>query len=132
MDLEHLAPEDALRRLIEFNFDYLRAHPELISLINNENLHHGRHLKRSRNVRRLHSPLVRLIADILRRGAAEGAFRNGIDPVELYITIAAVGYFYLSNRWTLSTIFGRDLGSEPEYRARKRHNVELILSALRR
>src|SRR4051812_3647846 len=68
MHLDHLAPEVAIRRLVEFNFDYSRAHPELISLINNENLHRGRYLRRSKKVRDLHSPFVKLIDDILKRG----------------------------------------------------------------
>jgi TetR/AcrR family transcriptional regulator len=131
LDLAHLEPETAIRRLIEFNFDYSRAHPELISLLNNENLHRARLLRRSRKVRNLHSPLVRLIEDILRRGVAKGVFRRGLDPVELYITIAAVGYFYLSNNWTLSVIFGRDLSSDAACRRRKEHNVDMILKSLR-
>jgi TetR/AcrR family transcriptional regulator len=74
---------------------------------------------------------VRLIDDILKRGVAQRVFRPGLDPVDLYITIAAVGYFYLSNNPTLSTIFGRDLGSAAACRRRKRHNVEVILNAIR-
>lgn len=131
LNLSHLEPEVALRKLIEFNFDYSRQHPELISLINNENLHRARHLRRSKKVRDLHSPLVRLIGDILERGAAKGVFRRGLDPVELYITIAAVGYFYLSNNWTLSAIFARDLSTEAACRRRKQHSVDMILHALR-
>src|SRR5882757_6030087 len=95
LDLGHLAPDAAIQRLVEFNFDYSRAHPELISLINNENLHRARHLRKSKKVRELHSPFVALIDDILRRGVAQRIFRPGLDPVDLYITIAAVGYFYL-------------------------------------
>ena len=131
LDLAHLAPEAAIRRLIEFTFDYSRQHPELISLINNENLHRARYLRRSKKVRELHSPFVALIAGILRRGVAEGVFRAGLDAVELYITIAAVGYFYLSNNWTLSAIFGRALGSDAACRKRKKHNVDIILNAIR-
>jgi TetR/AcrR family transcriptional regulator len=131
LDLGHLAPEAAIRRLVEFTFDYSRRHPELISLINNENLHGARHLRKSKKVRELHSPFVALLDDILRRGVAQGVFRPGLDPVDLYITIAAVGYFYLSNNPTLSTIFGRDLGSAAARRRRKRHNVEVILNAIR-
>jgi TetR/AcrR family transcriptional regulator len=131
LDLAHLAPEAAIRRLVEFTFDYSRRHPELISLINNENLHGAKHLRKSKKVRELHSPFVALIADILRRGVAQGVFRPGLDPVDLYITIAAVGYFYLSNNRTLSAIFGRDLGSAAACRSRKRHNVDLILHAIR-
>ena len=131
LDLGHLAPEASIRRLVEFTFDYSRRHPELISLINNENLHGARHLRKSKKVRELHSPFVELIGDILRRGVSQGVFRPGLDPVDLYITIAAVGYFYLSNNRTLSAIFGRDLGSAAACRRRKRHNVDVILRAIR-
>lgn len=132
LQLDHLDPEDAIRRLIEFNFDYSRAHPELISMINSENLYRARHLRKSKKVRELHSPFVAMIDGILKRGVAAGVFRPGIDPVQLYITIAAVGYFYFSNNWTLSAIFDRDLQSEAACRRRRAHNVEMILAAIRR
>lgn len=131
LDLAHLEPEAAIQRLVEFNFDYSREHPELISLLNNENLHRARHLRKSKKVRELHSPFVQLIRDILDRGVAKGVFRPGLDPVDLYVTIAAIGYFYLSNNWTLSAIFGRDLGTDAACRRRRRHNVDMILSAIR-
>jgi TetR/AcrR family transcriptional regulator len=131
LDLAHLAPEAAIRRLVEFTFDYSRQHPELISLINNENLHRARYLRKSTKVRELHSPFVALIDGILRRGVDAGRFRPGLDAVELYITIAAVGYFYLSNNWTLSAIFGRALGTDAACRKRKKHNVDVILNAIR-
>jgi TetR/AcrR family transcriptional regulator len=131
LELADLEPEAAIERLIEFNFDYCREHPELISLINNENLHRARHLKKSKKVRELHSPFVRLIADILKRGEAQGVFRRGLDPVNLYVTIASMSYFYLSNNWTLSAIFGRPLGTDAACRRRKQHNVDMILNAIR-
>jgi TetR/AcrR family transcriptional regulator len=131
LDLAHLAPAAAIRRLIEFTFDYSHAHPEMISLINNENLFRAQHLRRSRKVRELHSPFVQLIDGILRRGVKAGAFRAGLDAVELYITIASLSYFYLSNNWTLSVIFGRDLAASGALRRRKRHNVDMILHAIR-
>ena len=131
LDLAHLAPTAAIQRLVEFTFDYSRGHPELISLINNENLHRARYLRKSKKVRELHSPFVRLIDDILKRGVAQGVFRPGLDPVNLYVTIAAMACFYLSNNWTLSAIFGRSLGTDAACRSRKRHNVEIILAAIR-
>jgi TetR/AcrR family transcriptional regulator len=131
LDLAHLAPAAAIRRLVEFSFDYAHKHPELISLINNENLHGARHLRKSRKIRSLHSPLVATLADILERGAAAGRFRRGVDPVELYITIAAVAFFYLSNNHTLSAIFGRNLAAPAACRRRRRHNVDIILHAIR-
>lgn len=131
LELADLEPEAAIKRLVEFNFDYCRAHPELISLINNENLHRARHLRQSKKVRELHSPFVRLIDGILERGVAQGVFRSGLDPVNLYVTIAAMSYFYLSNNWTLSAIFGRPLGTDAACRRRRQHNVDMILNAIR-
>jgi TetR/AcrR family transcriptional regulator len=131
LELADLKPEQAIARLIEFNFDYCRRHPEFISLINNENLHRARHLRQSKKVRQLHSPFVRLIADILKRGADKGVFRRGLDPVNLYVTIAAMAFFYVSNNWTLSTIFGQPLGTDAACRRRKLHNVDIILNAIR-
>lgn len=131
LELADLEPEAAIKRLIEFNFDYCRHHPALISLINNENLHHARYLRQSKKVRELHSPFVRLIGDILKRGVAKGIFRRGLDPVELYVSIAALSFFYFSNNWTLSEIFGRPLGTDAACRRRKRRNVEIILDAIR-
>ena len=108
-----------------------RSHAELISLINNENLHRARYLRQSKKVRELHSPFVQLIGDILKRGVAKGVFRRGLDPVQLYVSIAALSFFYFSNNWTLSEIFGQPLGTDAACRKRKQHNVAIILDAIR-
>jgi AcrR family transcriptional regulator len=132
LDLEHRDPREALRRLVDFTWAYYLAHPEFLTLLNSENLHKGRHVRRSKRVRELHSPLVETLRGILRRGESDGLFRRGVDPVQLYISIAGEGYFYLSNRYTLSRIFGRDLMEPRALAARERHNAEMILNAVRR
>jgi hypothetical protein len=100
-------------------------------LLNEENLHRARHLQRSRKVKELHSPFVALIADILKRGVATGVLRDGIDPVQLYISIAALSYFYQSNSSTLGAIFGRNMLSESSKSERLAHMTDLVLAALR-
>ncbi len=132
LDLEHLAPLDALQRLVQFTWEYFIAHPEFLTFLNSENLHKGRHVRKSKRVREMHSPLVQTIAEILRRGEREGSFRKGIDPVQLYISIAGEGYFYLSNRYTLSQIFARDLMARPALAERARHNARMIVNAVRK
>jgi AcrR family transcriptional regulator len=132
LDLEHRDPREALRRLVEFTWRYYLEHPEFVTLLNSENLHKGRHVQRSKRVRRLHSPLVATLGTILRRGAREGLFRPGIDPVQLYISIAGEGYFYLSNRYTLSRIFDRDLMAPRALAGRARHITQTILNSVRR
>jgi hypothetical protein len=79
----------------------------------------------------MHSPLVTVLSEILARGAREGVFRRGVDPVQLYISIAALGYFYLGNRHTLSTIFGRDLLSPRARSERLAHIGDLVVTWLR-
>jgi AcrR family transcriptional regulator len=130
LELEHLAPQAALARLVQFTWQYFLEHPEFMTLLNSENLHKGRHVRRSRRVPQLHSPLVETLRAILRRGEREGVFRRGVDPVQLYISIAGEGYFYLSNRYTLSQIFKRDLMQKRALAERARHNVEMIAHAL--
>jgi len=132
LDLEQVEPRQALKRLVAFTWDYFLEHPEFMTLLNSENLHKGRHLRRSRRVPEMHSTLVETLRSILRRGERDGVFRKGVDPVQLYISIAGEGYFYLSNRYTLSQIFKRDLMTKRALAARARHNVEMIVNALGR
>jgi AcrR family transcriptional regulator len=131
LHLEDLPPVEAMRRLILVTWRHFIEHPEFLSLLATENLHRAKYLKQSRFVRELHSPLVKMIADILERGAEEGVLRTGVDPVQLYISIASLGWFYLSNRFTLGTIFDQDLETEAALAARAEHMVEVIMGYLR-
>ena len=129
--LTDLEPMAAIETLAEFTWDYFLEHPEFLSLLNTENLHRAKFLKGSRRVLNLHSPLVSALSDILKRGAARGVFRKDADPVHVYISIASLGFFYLSNRWTLSTIFGRNLAAPAELRHRGEHIKAVMRGYLR-
>ncbi|HEY9456107.1 MAG TPA: TetR/AcrR family transcriptional regulator [Bradyrhizobium sp.] len=131
LNLEELGAEEAIVRLLTFTWQYYIDNPQFMALLNVENQHRARYLRRSRKVKELHSPFVALIADILRRGTARGELRKGIDPVQLYISIAALSYFYQSNSATLGTIFGRDMLSENSKAERLAHMTDLVLAALR-
>jgi AcrR family transcriptional regulator len=131
LHLTDLEPVQAIERLIDFTWDYFIAHPEFLSILSTENLHRAKFLKKSKRVLQLHSPLVSMISDVLKRGAERGVFRRDADPVYVYISIASLGIFYLSNRWTLSTIFTRDLTAQPEIRAWGQHISAVILGYLR-
>jgi AcrR family transcriptional regulator len=128
--LGDLPPRQAIEKLVLFTWQYFLDHPEFLSLLNTENMLQARHLRRSSRISDLHSPLIGMITDVLARGAAEGIFRKGVDPVQLYISIASLGFFYLSNRHTLSTIFKRDLQDETMLKERGQHIVEVILGFL--
>jgi TetR/AcrR family transcriptional regulator len=131
LDLQHMEPAAAMRRMIEFTFDSFVKDRSFIQLLNNENLYKARHLKKSTRITRMHSPLIGMIDDILKRGAASGVFRGGIDAVQLWISIAALGYFYFSNIHTLSTIFERDFADAAALAERRAHIIGLVLDSLR-
>ncbi len=122
-----MKPTDAIRRLTEFTWHYHLEHPEFITLLNSANLHQARHLKRSSRVQEMNSPVIQTLGEVLERGRKSGEFRGGVDPVQLYISIAGLAYFYLCNNHTLSTIFGRDLMSPKAHAERLSHMSEVIL-----
>ena len=128
--LTELEPAIAVRRLIEFTWDYYREHPEFITLLNSANLHRARHLSESQRARELNSPVIETLGAVLERGRREGTFRGGVDPVQLYVSIAGLAYFYLSNSHTLSAIFGRDLLAPKARAERLSHMTEVILGYL--
>ena len=131
LNLDNLSPVEGMRKLVGFTFDYFIQAPYFINLLNSENLHGARHLKRSKAILDMHGPVIGLITDLLRRGVAEGVFRDDADPVEVFITNASVGYFYFSNVHTLSAIFDRDLNSAREVAARRSHVIDVVLGYLR-
>jgi AcrR family transcriptional regulator len=130
LNLTQEEPTEAIRRLIAFTWNYYLARPEFLTLLNSENLHRARHLKQSKQILSMHSPLIQTLADVLERGHRAGVFRAGVDPVQLYISIAGLSYFYLGNCHTLSTIFDRDLlGAKPKVE-RLSHMTDLVLGYL--
>ena len=131
LHLADLPPEAALERLVGFSFDYLLEHPEFVALLNDENRQGAPHLRQSDGLRAMHSPLVDLLRETLRRGGEAGTFRADLDPVQVYISIAALSYFYFSNNRTLSAIFGQELDAARAVAARRRHVIDFTLRALR-
>jgi AcrR family transcriptional regulator len=132
LHLLDMPPAEAVRKLIEFTWNYYLAHPEFLTLLNSANLHKARHLQGSEQARELNSPLVETLAAVLERGRRDGSFRGGVDPVQLYVSIAGLAYFYLSNNHTLSAIFGRDLLAPKARSERLSHMSDVILGYLLR
>jgi TetR/AcrR family transcriptional regulator len=131
LNLDGLPPDQAIRKLIESSFDHLAEHPDFIVLLNDENRGGARHVRGSKKIEALHSPLVSLVSKILGEGVRGGVFRKGINPVHLYISIAGLSYFFFSNNPTLSAIFGKDLGTPAARRDRRKHVVDLVMQSLR-
>jgi TetR/AcrR family transcriptional regulator len=120
-------PVDAVRELVEFTWNYFLKHPEFLSLLGTENLNRARYLRKSDRIRELHSPLVGMLSTVLERGL-KPAFSAGVS-IQCSCTSPSPRWaFYLSNRHTLSTIFGRDLGAPENVAERGRHLVDVVLA----
>ncbi|MCA1404188.1 TetR family transcriptional regulator [Ensifer sp. IC3342] len=132
INLSDLEPEQGIAELAMFTWRYFLEHPEFLSLLGTENLHRARWLRQSTRLKELHSQLMGKLSELLDRGRAKGLFREDVDPLHLYLTMAALGYFYLSNQYTLSTIFGRDLAERPNLEGWERHIVHVTLASIRR
>jgi AcrR family transcriptional regulator len=126
--LDIAQPAVALQTVIRFIWTYYQKHPDFITLLNTENLHRGKHIGKSPRAREYSSPAISVIASVLRSGAQQGLFRSDISARDLYLMIAAMGYFYLSNRFTLSSFLGENLDA-PEALA---HWEGFIIDAVQR
>lgn len=127
LEIEKDDPITALKRLIRFTWGYYLANPEFITLVNSENLHKARHIKSSERMREMSRPFVDRMRSLLERGAEARLFRKDLDPVQVNITIAAIGYYYLTNRFTGSIVFERDLMEGNALDARLDFNIKTIL-----
>jgi AcrR family transcriptional regulator len=127
LELDHLDAKSALEKLVRFTWKYYLDNPEFITLVNSENLHKAKHLKKSEVIHVVSRRLVDMVSGILERGVKEGVFRENIDPVQLNITIAAIGYYYITNRFTGSIVFERDLMAADALQERIAFNIETIL-----
>lgn len=131
LDLARKQPVDGLRELALFTWHYFLDHPEFLSILATENLNQARYLRQSASIPEMHSNFISELKDVLLRGEKTGDFRAGLDPVDVYLTIASLGFFYLSNRFTLSTIFQRDLAAPAELERWGQHIVNTVIAALR-
>ncbi len=127
LNLDAVPPREALETLVRFTWGYYLKNPEFIRLVNSANLHRGHHLEGSDRLSEASRQYVGLVQKILERGVAEGDFRPGVDPVQLNITIAAIGYYYLTNRYTGKILFERDFVTPEALDERLRFNIETVL-----
>jgi len=119
LDVEHLAPTDAIRQLAELTFDHHEAHPDFIRLVSIENIHRAEHLARSATLVGLANPAVDVLRRILERGRAGGVFRDDVDPIDVHMLISSFCVFRTANRHTFNAIFHRDM-LDPARRAHYR------------
>ena len=132
LDLDHLAPLEAVRSIVKFTYDYYLTHEGFVRIVVAENQARGRQFRKSKAMRTLNRPIIDRLARVIERGQAQGLFRADIDPVEVHKSIAALGMFNVTNQYTFGSIFQREMGAKGDVTRRCEMVTELILSYLTR
>ena len=130
LDSEKVGAVEALRRLVEATFDHDERNPNFIRLVSIENIHRGRHLKRSSQLRGLNASIIETLKRILERGRAEGVFKREIDPIDLHLAISSYCFFRVANRHTFGTLFDRDLSNARMRNRNKQQIGDMVLAYL--
>jgi len=130
LDLAAMAPDEALLRLVRFTLDHFSENRTFIDMTRNENLVGGRFIRASKEIARMSSPLILMIADTIKRGIKAGLFHHAADPLQLYVSIVALSSHHLSNVHTLSAVFQTDLADPKWLRQRRRHVEAMVFRLL--
>jgi AcrR family transcriptional regulator len=128
LDVEHLDPVEGLLQLFDFMNGHFERDGHLVSLLRAENGTKARYMKKSQRIHEMSSPVLAMTERLISRGVAEGRLAAEIDPLRLYVMIAALSQFHLTNVHTLSSMFDSDL-SKPDWRAKRRADARRMLAA---
>lgn len=128
LDVMHLDPLEGLLKLFDFMNGHLERNGQLVSLLRSENMMKARHMKKSPRIQEMSSPVLGMTQRLLARGVAEGRLAPDIDPLRLYVMIAALSQFHLANMHTLSSEFETDL-SAANWLTRRRNDARAMLAA---
>jgi AcrR family transcriptional regulator len=132
LDLDHLAPVEAIRRIVEFSFHYYVEHEGFVRLVVAENQAKGQHFRKSKAMRSLNRPIIDTLARVIARGQADNTFRDDVDPVEVHMAIAALGMFNVTNQYTFGAIFQHEMGARGDVKKRCKTVTDFVLCYLRK
>jgi len=130
LPLEDLEPLEAIQRLVEETWDYYVATPDFIALVNQENLLGAIYLQKSGIVKRRTSVLLSRVTAILKKGVEQAKVRPGVDPLQLNHSIAALGFYYLNNRFTNTQIYNYDHMTSEALATRRAFIVDFVMRAI--
>ena len=127
IDLDTLAPREALRRLTEISFDHHRNNPEFARLVMVENIHLGTHIADVPGVGLRAASAIGILDRLLARGQADGTFHSDITPLDVHLTISSLAFFNVSNRYTITQLFDVDVVDPMVADRRREIVVDVVL-----
>lgn len=123
-------PLGCVEQLLRFTFAYFEKNPNFEGLLRAENMMRGRFIRQSTRVPEAASRLKQTLGRIIAEGEAQGLFRPGVDPVDLYVTVTALSRFHLANSYSLSVLLDTDLRSPAWRAARLEQGVAMLRAYL--
>jgi AcrR family transcriptional regulator len=127
LDLDDLPPMEAIRRIVEFTYNYYVEHEDFVRLVVAENQARGRHMKKSASMRTLNRPIIDTLGSVIVRGQADRVFRSDVDAIDVHMAIAALGMFNVTNQYTFGAIFQRAMGAKGDVPRRRRMVADIVL-----
>ena len=128
LQLAELAPREAIQRLVEFTFDHHDRNVDFVRIVSIENIHNAEYVKHSESIKAMNNTILDALGEILRRGVAQGVFREGLNPLDVHLLITSFCFYRVSNRHTFGEIFQIDL---PDVAIKQRHRQMIGESVLR-
>jgi AcrR family transcriptional regulator len=126
--IDQLAPTLALEEMIGFVFDQHQGNPTFVRLVMNENLHGGRYIAQSTTIQAMNASILGLVKRTIERGKRSGMFRQDVDATDVFMSMSALCFYDVSNRYTFSTVFRQEMGS-PAFLAKRRAQIVATLLA---
>jgi AcrR family transcriptional regulator len=130
LDVDHLPPVDALRRLAESTYDHHTSHRDFVRLVAIENIHRATIISTSTVIHDLNSTAVETLERVLKRGIDDGTFRTDIDALDLHMLISSYSIFHVANRYTFRALFGRDLLEESRHEYYRRLAGDVVVATM--
>ena len=100
LQLAELAPREAIQRLVEFTFDHHDRNVDFVRIVSIENIHNAEYVKHSESIKAMNNTILDALGEILRRGVAQGVFREGLNPLDVHLLITSICFYRVSNRHT--------------------------------
>jgi TetR/AcrR family transcriptional regulator len=126
IDVNALDPMVAIEALVAAKFEHYVKYPHYVEFLKLENVYQARHLKTSKRLAEMRAPFISMISRVLERGQSLGVLRKNVDPLDLYISICALGFFVFSNRHTLGAIFKADITSPAALKRRRQLIIDMV------
>ena len=127
LHLEDAEPVEALQKLVSFSVDYHWSNPDFVRLIMNENMHYGEFLAQSKLIKTLNTPAIESIRKVYQRGLDAGFFREGLDPVDIHMSVSSMSFYNVSNQSTFGKIFSYDLHQSKLLERRRKAIVDMVV-----